>query len=113
MGKKAKFKALRRMATEMPVIMQHHIQGERLTGQELISEGVKTVGKEEKPIEPKGEYIRKKVVQAPINHARQLKNAYYRGGAMGVKHYQDQVDLYIALQKQRAASVKEKQTAPE
>lgn len=92
MGKKAKFKQIRRIASAMPVINTRHIQGNVVTGGELIDKGIKEV--KGNPVEYEKNYKEKKVVPSPLNHKRKMKKLYYMNGMNGVRMYMDAVKQY-------------------
>lgn len=102
MGKKAKLKKIRRLASQMPVINTPQIVRDRIiSGKELITEGVKKVGDNE--VQADKSYIRKKVVQVPINHNRKMKRLYNQYGVSGVGAYVQAVNSYINSQKEKQA----------
>jgi hypothetical protein len=97
MGKKAKFKKLRRLASEMPVIKVGQIVGERISGAELYKSGVEKV--EDKPVNPHATYTKKKVIEKPLNHTRQMKRMYNKHGIGGVREYVQAVQRFVESQK--------------
>jgi uncharacterized protein YccT (UPF0319 family) len=96
MGKKSKFKKIRRIASQMPLINTHKIEKERVAGAEVIASGVTEV--DGKPVEAKENYIRRKAVPVPINHNRQMKRLYNKHGAAGVGMYIGAVNKYMEKQ---------------
>jgi hypothetical protein len=97
MGKKAKFKKLRRLASEMPVINVGQVVGERISGAELYKSGVEKV--EDKPVNPHATYTKKKVIEKPLNHTRQMKRMYNKHGLVGVMGYVQAVQRFDKSQK--------------
>lgn len=92
MGKKSKFKKIRRIASQLPVINQRRVVGERVSGEELIKEGVKEV--QGKPVQPLDQYKKKKVVVGFLNHNRKMKQLFNKGGAPLVNSYIKAVMAY-------------------
>jgi hypothetical protein len=85
MGKKAKLKKIRRIASQLPVVKTKAFIGEKVTGADLEKEGVKEV--EGKPVEILANYRKKKTVIVPLNHNRKMKQLYNRMGVGGVNAY--------------------------
>jgi len=85
MGKKAKLKKIRRIASQLPVINKRVVIGEIISGEDLIKDGVKEI--EGKPVDPKGQYKRKKVVRGILNHNKKMKQLYNKGGVPMVNGY--------------------------
>lgn len=105
MGKKSKFKKIRRLASQMPVIPISVAKGERITGKELIDRGVTEV--DGVKVNPEGFYKEKSKAQQPHNHARKMKQLYYKHGVKGVNQYaiavKDYVDHKNLMAEQKAA----------
>lgn len=109
MGKKAKLKAIRRIATELPEI---HVKRagvpDVILGAELVKKGITKL--------PNGEYINTEakykkgtVVDAPVNHHRQMKKLYNKHGAAGVRSYVAAAERHVAkLEQQKEKVVEEK-----
>jgi hypothetical protein len=97
MGKKAKLKKIRRMASQMPVINVGHVQGSTVHGGELLKRGVKEV--EGKPVGNLQNYREKKVVPQAVNHNRQMKRLYNQQGVKGVIMYAQAVKRFVDSQK--------------
>lgn len=97
MGKAAKFKKLRRLASQLPAINIKRVIAERVVGNDLkdseIPEGMK--------INPRLTYRRKKVVDVPLNHNRKLKEAYKKAGIQGAAAYANAVNQYAESQKKK------------
>lgn len=93
MGKKAKFKKIRRLASQMPAIGINVIKGSRITGEELAAKGVKEV--EGETIDLNRNYREKKVVQQPLNHHRKMKMLYNKHGVAGVNYYLNAVKNFV------------------
>lgn len=100
MGKAAKLKKIRRLASQMPVINTKGIEVSLVDGYELIAKGIKEV--DGKPVDPKGNYKEKKKVLVPINHNKKMKKLYNMGGIAGVKMYVSAVQQY----QQKKAAIK-------
>lgn len=99
MGKKAKFKKIRRLASQLPTITTKQVIGERLTAKEAMLQGINEV--EGKPFGQDAIIRQKKLVEKPLNHNRKMKKMYNKYGAVGVNHYANAVIQY-AKQKQDA-----------
>jgi hypothetical protein len=99
MGKKAKLKKIRKLASQMPEIQVRQVKGERISGAELYKSGVEKV--EGKTVDIDATYRKKTLVQAPLNHNRKMKKLYNQYGAKGVGMYVNAVNRYIATQKQK------------
>lgn len=106
MGKKAKYKQLRRLAATMPEMMKQEIVGERIVGKFLIEDGIETIKTKdgEQPVKGDGTYSRKKVVERPLNHYRNLKKAYKKYGTQGVQAYGMAVNRRVAEEKAKATA---------
>jgi hypothetical protein len=101
MGKKAKFKKLRKLAEQMPQLQVKQVLGERVTGSELYKSGIEEV--EGKPIDVDGTYRKKQVVNAPLNHHRKMKQLYNQYGAAGVGMYVNAINRYVSSKKEAVA----------
>jgi hypothetical protein len=101
MGKKAKLKKIRRLASSMPDIKTEQVIGDRVYGYELLKDGIKEV--EGKPVDPKEEYYRKKGVPVSVNHNRQMKRMYNKHGLGGVVVYAQAVKRFVQSQNQSNA----------
>lgn len=98
MGKKSKFKAIRRLAAQMPVINKSAvIEVERVKGSTLIEEGTTEVNG--KPVIDHENYKRVKTGPVAINHKRKMKKLYNAHGKKGVGSYLQAVNNYLAQQK--------------
>lgn len=97
MGKAAKFKKLRKLASAMPVINTRAIIGVKMKGSELPKD-VKIEGG--KDIVMDGMYRQKKVIAAPINHNRKLKEAYKKNGMQGAASYAKAVATFVQSKQQ-------------
>lgn len=93
MGKAAKLKKIRKLASQMPLLMVNHVKGERVTGEELSKEGVTEV--QGKPVRDKDFYTKKTAVQQPLNHNRRMKKMYNKFGARGVQGYMQAVNNHM------------------
>lgn len=97
MGKKAKLKKIRRLASQMPVINVQHVQGAPVDGATLIKRGVKEV--QGKPVQNLETYREKKAVPVAVNHNRQMKKLYNKHGLGGVAMYAQAVQRFVNSQK--------------
>jgi hypothetical protein len=103
MGKKAKFKQIRRIASQMPVIEANQsVTVEHIKGSALIAAGIKEVGG--KPVDAKMSYRKKTPVASPINHHRNMKKLYNQMGKSGVGMYINAVKAHAAKQAQLNAA---------
>lgn len=78
MGKAAKFKKLRKLASQLPAINTRQVIGEIVHGYQLKE---KEVGGHK--VVPAALYKRKEVIEVPLNHNRHLKEAYKKAGMQG------------------------------
>lgn len=88
MGKKIIYKQLRKIAATLPTLSRPIVVGEkRVSGHTLIAE----LGAEEAALRgiksPKGLYNVKRNGYIPLNHERQLKDAYNHAGMKAVAEY--------------------------
>lgn len=97
MGKKAKLKAIRRLANELPKINIPVKHGELVLGKVLIAEGIKQV--EDKPVIPDKYYRKFTEEKVPYNHNRKLKDAYNKYGEAGVTKYLQELKAWEEKQK--------------
>ena len=91
MGKAAKFKKLRKLASQLPAINTKQVIGERLSGKELM--GIEKDG-EGNAIDSRLTYRQKKLITVPLNHNRKLKQAYKNAGMKGAAMYANAVLNY-------------------
>lgn len=89
MGKKAKLKQIRRIASQLPALNVKAIRSERLTGKEAMMEGINEV--DGKPVNQNSVIRKKSVVSTPLNHNRKMKQLYNKYGIAGVAVYIDSV----------------------
>ena len=94
MGKKAKFKEIRRLAAEIPKIPSTQNVRVIKTGAELLQEGVKTI--QDVAVVPKQTYTGTKKVLVPTNHNRKMKDLYAKQGHAGVRAYMRDVTAYLS-----------------
>jgi hypothetical protein len=91
MGKAAKFKKLRKLANQLPVLHTRRVIGEKVMGNDLedreIPEGME--------VDPRLYYRRKKVVEVPLNYNRKLKDAYKKAGMKGAEMYASSVVNFV------------------
>jgi hypothetical protein len=97
MGKKAKLKKIRRLASQMPVINVPRVIGERVGGHTVLVSGVKEV--DGQPVSAMKDYVRKNVIETPLNHNRQMKKLYNKHGVRGVNTYINAVVQHVQKQK--------------
>jgi hypothetical protein len=97
MGKKAKFKQIRKLASQMPNLLTQKVIGEKIKGEELYKQGVEKV--EGKPVLMDEMYRKKTVVDAPLNHNRKMKQLYNQYGAAGVGMYINAVNMHMTALK--------------
>ena len=98
MGKKSKYKAIRRAAEQLPAMTIQRILPEVKTGQELIDNGMIET-KEGDVINAGKNYKLFSPHQVPINHNKEMKKMYNRYGQIGVL-------AYVQLAKQKAEEKK-------
>lgn len=86
MGKKAKLKAIKRLASSLPWINQSSTELHHLKGSEILEWGtIKEI--EGKPIDPGKMYQVHMPVLMIQNNARATKRAYLRNGVAGISHF--------------------------
>lgn len=98
MGKASKLKKIRRIALQMPVINTHRIVGEKVSGHDVLESGVKEV--EGKPVDHRLNYRKKKSIEVPLNHNKNMKRLYNKLGVNAVQGY---INAVIQYQKQHDA----------
>jgi pyocin large subunit-like protein len=87
MGKKAKFKKIRKIASQMPVI---HPTID-VSGKDVLIAGIKEI--KGKPVEANATY---EIAQpTPINHNRRMKKLYNEYGVNGVRAYINSINQFI------------------
>lgn len=91
MGKAAKFKKLRKLALQLPAVNVKTLVGEKMKGYQLPKDA-KIEG--DKDVVPGQMYMRKKVIEVPLNHERKLKEAYKKHGLKGAAGYAQAVIRY-------------------
>jgi len=100
--KKAMAKELRKVASELPIIMRSSKEIHFVKGAELIEQGITTVQNpdwkegdpevfKELPVDPTKEYVQPIPVQIAMNHHRKLKKVVKSHGLTGVLAYCDAV----------------------
>ena len=98
MGKKSKFKKIRRLASAMPIINIKSVTGvEIIRGEQVLKSGVNDIGGQ--PVNPDKNYKKKIVGNVPINHNRNMKKQYYKNGVAGVNGYVQAVQRIVSSQK--------------
>ncbi len=86
MGKKAKLKQIRKWAKEMPVLHTKQLVRDCVvSGGQLYKDGVTTVAGE--PVRVNSNYVKKKLIDVPVNHNRNMKKMYNKHGKDGVVGY--------------------------
>lgn len=98
MGKKSKFKKIRRLASELPKMTRASEKVEQVSGAEVIASGVKEINGA--PVNPNGHYRKKQPVRAPLNHNKHMKRLYYQQGEKGVQNYVNAVHEFVAQKQQ-------------
>lgn len=103
MGKKAKLKAIRRIAAELPEI---HVKAmgvpAAITGAELLKKGMTKLPSGEL-IDADSIYKKNQVIDRQINHHRQMKKLYNKHGAAGVRMYVAAAERHAAKMDQQKA----------
>jgi hypothetical protein len=89
MGKAAKLKKIRNIAKQLPAMKDFRIVKEKLTGADLLSEGIEEV--EGKKISASDHFKRNKKVEVPLNHYKQMKKYFKDFGGVGVKGYAEAI----------------------
>jgi hypothetical protein len=95
MGKKSKFKAIKRLAAQMPEILIHHPLGITKAGHALIHDGVSKLPSGEK-VNPMMKYKAVSANPTPLNHSRKMKQLYIKHGSVGISSYLRAVRNYVA-----------------
>jgi hypothetical protein len=85
MGKKSKFKAIKRLAAQLPAMTVQSLVTTRLTGAEVLESGVTEVNGHR--VWQHGTYIRKSREAVEVNHVEQMKKMYYKHKVAGVRGY--------------------------
>ena len=93
MGKKAKFKLFRRMAAEMPMVSVNAIIGDKISGKEAMLQGINEI--DGLAVNQSSVVIRKKIIEKPLNHNRQMKRLYNQKGEAGVQAYLKAVKEHV------------------
>jgi len=84
MGKKAKLKALKSLAANLPAINRSSHEEHHLKGSEILSWGtVREI--DGKPIDPEKTYLYNYPVLMVQNNARRIKRAFLSNGPEGIK----------------------------
>jgi hypothetical protein len=109
MGKKAKLKAIRKIANTMPDIMTVQMLGEAIIGDMAIKDGIKEI--DGNPVDPNNYYRRKTPVQNSLNHNRKMKQLYNQYGAKAVSEYIAAVAQYEAMEQIKKEMNETKQDA--
>lgn len=90
MGKKARLKAIKSMAKNMPLIMTQTHEKQLLKGSEILEWG--TVNEiDGKPIDPNKLYLYHSPLQLARNHGRRFKKAWLKDGQEGIRAYMNGV----------------------
>ena len=93
MGKNAKYKRIKKLASKLPIIGVKTVRGEIVEGSKLIEKDIKEV--EGKPVSVLAKYRSKTIVPQPLNHERRIKKAYNELGDKGVAMYTQSVKNYV------------------
>lgn len=99
MGKASKLKKIRRAASQLPKLKVASRIAEQVEGSKLIEEGVKTLSNGE-TVRSDKKYRKVSTVGKPLNHNRQMKKAYYKGGLSAAQHYINAVFAHAEKQKE-------------
>lgn len=85
MGKKAKLKAIKRLAMNMPAINENSHEKHYMQGKEILEWGtVKEI--DGQPIDPEKFYWFNYPVMMIQNNGRRMKKAYLKHGEKGITH---------------------------
>lgn len=95
MGKKAKLKKIRKLASQLPVIPTQRVVGYYITGAEILTTSDQTEV-DGKPIDPEAVYKKKEIQETVVNHHRRMKALYNKKGEAGVLAYVRAVDKYAS-----------------
>ena len=114
MGKQKQYKKLRRIAKNLPAIETGRVVAKEVTGDVLLKKGV-TELKDGTPVGAKDKYISKDIVPVNINHNRNMKKYYNKGGIKGASEYAAAVIRYDAAKKkaQEEKELAAKEVQPE
>lgn len=104
MGKKAKLKQLRKMASELPSLQRSAVEKEQHLGSALIAQGITEING--KRVDPNKIYIKSTGVKLPVNHNRAMKKLFLKHGAIGVQVYTKAVNDFV----ERTKTKKEDET---
>jgi hypothetical protein len=98
MGKSKQMKLLRKIAKQLPELIT--TQRAKITGEELIANGIKKIANGEE-VKNSESYVGAKKV--PLNHYKNLKRSYNKAKVKGAASYVNQVNRHVInLQKQAA-----------
>ena len=92
MGKAAKLKAFRRIASCMPMIPTIGTEVSFERGIDLINNGVHSINGIS--VNPDKNYRMSKTVQVPMNHNNIMKQLYYKEGEKGALGYMRAIQTY-------------------
>src|SRR5918993_622936 len=106
MGKKAKFKKFRKIASELPAITKASVVGEQVLGSELIANGVTEING--KKVNPKQFYRKKSTVRTPLDHTKHMKRLYNQQGEKGVQNYLNAVHDFVEYEQEQKKQESEK-----
>ncbi len=87
MGKKSRFKHLRKISANLPEVAEKTFVSEKVEGHQLIENGIDTVN--DKPVKLGGIYRKVTAIAKPVNHYRKLKQLDKTGGVAAVIGYLD------------------------
>lgn len=96
MGKAAKLKQLRRIASQLPAIQTKQKVSEKILGSHIIDT---KEDKDGKPIDPRQLYRRQRIEEVPLNHYKKMKQNYNKAGMAGAAHYAKSVVEYAKQNK--------------
>lgn len=100
MGKKAKLKQLRKMASELPSLQRSAVEKEQHLGSALIAQGITEING--KRVDPNKIYIKSTGVKLPVNHNRAMKKLFLKHGEVGAAVYVRAVNEFMEKQKAKA-----------
>jgi hypothetical protein len=99
MGKKSKLKKIRRIANALPPMHGQKRVGETIFGHELLKAGVEKLS-DGTPVDESKRYSRKIDATFQINHHRQMKKLYNKGGESAAVAYAENAERVYEQQKQ-------------
>lgn len=89
MGKKARLKAIKNLAANIPLINESTHENHLVLGSEILEWGTITEI-DGKLIDPEKKYMYQFPVNIVQNNRRRMKRAYLKNGEAGIRHYLQQ-----------------------